>query len=102
MRIPPIAAALAVLPALALAQAAPGPFAAPAASPEEARAFVEGANEALKRLLVRRETAEWIKSTHITDDTERNGARDRVEGFLESVIGVATILHARRALRADG
>jgi peptidyl-dipeptidase A len=74
MRIPPIAAALAVLPALALAQAAPGPFAAPAASPEEARAFVEGANEALKRLLVRRETAEWIKSTHITDDTERNAA----------------------------
>ena len=53
--------------------------AAPAAdprppSPQEAKAFVEKVNVDLKRLWVRASTAEWIKSTYITDDTERNAA----------------------------
>jgi len=52
--------------------------AAPAAparpTPEEAKAFVAGVNEELRRLYVRVSTAEWIKATYITDDTERNAA----------------------------
>jgi peptidyl-dipeptidase A len=50
---------------------------APAASPPsaaEAKAFVDEVNAELKRLAVRVGTAEWIKATHITDDTERNAA----------------------------
>jgi peptidyl-dipeptidase A len=50
---------------------------APAASPPsaaEAKAFVDEVNAELKRLAVRLGTAEWIKATHITDDTERNAA----------------------------
>jgi len=43
-------------------------------TPEEARAFVQKANEDLKRLWARSQTADWIKSTYITDDTERNAA----------------------------
>jgi peptidyl-dipeptidase A len=43
-------------------------------TPEEARQFVERVNTDLKRLWTRQATAEWIKSTHITDDTERNAA----------------------------
>jgi peptidyl-dipeptidase A len=69
MRIAPIAAAFA---ALALASARASEPAKPSSS--EARAFVDGVNADLRRLLVRRETAEWIKSTYITDDTERNAA----------------------------
>lgn len=41
---------------------------------EEAKAFVTKINEDLKRLWARSSTADWIKSTYITDDTERNAA----------------------------
>ncbi len=44
------------------------------ATPDEAKAFVKKLNEDLKRLWVKSSTAEWIKSTYITDDTERNAA----------------------------
>jgi peptidyl-dipeptidase A len=49
---------------------------APAKPPtaEEARAFALRTDAELKRLWVRSSTAEWIKSTYITDDTERNAA----------------------------
>ncbi len=40
----------------------------------EARAFVAKLNQDLKRLWVRSSTAEWIKNTYITDDTEANAA----------------------------
>jgi peptidyl-dipeptidase A len=43
-------------------------------TPEEARAFVQKVNEDLKRLWSRAATAEWIKATYITDDTEQNAA----------------------------
>lgn len=43
-------------------------------TPEEARAFVQKLDQDLRRLYVRASTAEWIKSTYITDDTERNAA----------------------------
>ena len=45
-----------------------------APSAEEARAFAAGVNQRLKTLWSRAETAGWIKSTYITDDTERNAA----------------------------
>ncbi|MDQ3265957.1 MAG: M2 family metallopeptidase [Myxococcota bacterium] len=55
------------------ATAAP-PAAAPAAPQEDAKAFVARANQEFKSLNQRAATAEWIKSTYITDDTERNAA----------------------------
>ena len=44
------------------------------ATPAEAKAWVESLNGDLKKLWVTSATAEWIKSTYITDDTERNAA----------------------------
>ena len=44
------------------------------ATPEEAKAFVKKVDADLRKLWVRQSTAEWIKSTYITDDTERNAA----------------------------
>jgi peptidyl-dipeptidase A len=79
-----LAAALAAFPALA-----PASPEAPAAPPAgEARAFVEAANQELKRLWIRAQTAEWIKSTHITDDTERNAAalNEDVMAYLSGAI----------------
>lgn len=49
----------------------------PAAKPataEDAKAFVKKLDTDLRKLWVRQSTAEWIKSTYITDDTERNAA----------------------------
>ena len=40
----------------------------------EAKAFTATLNDDLKKLWVRSSTAEWIKATYITDDTERNAA----------------------------
>jgi peptidyl-dipeptidase A len=56
--------------------AAQPPAAAPAATPAaaDAKAFVARVNDELKRLTVRSATADWIKQTYITDDTERNSA----------------------------
>jgi peptidyl-dipeptidase A len=44
------------------------------ATPEEARKFVDKVDADLKTLMVKSATAEWIKNTYITDDTERNSA----------------------------
>jgi peptidyl-dipeptidase A len=46
----------------------------PKATPEEASAFVKKLNQELKPVVVKASTAEWIKNTYITDDTERNAA----------------------------
>ena len=62
---------LSVVAALSVAQA---PVAAKPATAEEAKAFVKKVDADLKKLWVRQSTAEWIKSTYITDDTERNAA----------------------------
>lgn len=59
--------------ALATAQA-PAASAAKAPTVDEAKAFVKKVDADLRRLWVRQSTAEWIKSTYITDDTERNAA----------------------------
>ena len=53
--------------------AAPSPSAS-APTPEEAKVFVKKVDAELRKLWVRQSTAEWIKSTYITDDTERNAA----------------------------
>ena len=77
-----------LLTLLAAAQA-PAP---PAPSPDEARAFVHGVNDELKRLTVRANTADWIKSTYITDDTERNAAamNEDLMAYLSRIIPEAT------------
>ncbi len=48
--------------------------AAPPATPDEARAFVKTVNADLKALAVKQSTADWIKATYITGDTERASA----------------------------
>ena len=60
---------LIVVAALLIAQTPP-----PKATPEDARAFVKKLDVDLRKLYVRQSTAEWVKSTYITDDTERNAA----------------------------
>lgn len=63
-------------------------FAAPATTAADAKAFGKKLNEDLKQLMVRQATAEWIKSTYITDDTERNAAsiNEEVMAYLSSRI----------------
>jgi len=51
------------------------------ATPEEARAFVAKVNKDLLKVGVEASTAEWIKSTFITDDTERNAAAAEDRNF---------------------
>jgi peptidyl-dipeptidase A len=46
----------------------------PRGTPDEARAFVRQVNADLKKLSVKQSTADWIKSTYITGDTERASA----------------------------
>jgi len=46
----------------------------PPPSAASAKAFVKRVNDELKVLQTRASTAEWIKNTYITDDTERNAA----------------------------
>jgi peptidyl-dipeptidase A len=53
-------------------QAAPAK--AKLATPKEAKAFVEKLNTDLFELFVRQSTAQWVKNTYITDDTERLAA----------------------------
>ncbi|RKH60744.1 M2 family metallopeptidase [Corallococcus llansteffanensis] len=73
-------AALSLAATTAGAQATPAPATkatpAPAAkaTPAEAKQFAAKLNTDLKQLWTRQATAEWIKSTYITDDTERNAA----------------------------
>jgi len=66
----------------------------------EAKAFVQRVDKELRDLWVRASTAEWIKATHITDDTERNAAWAN-EAVLEYLS--RTVLEARRfeGVKAD-
>ncbi len=82
------------------APAASAPRAPPAApakpTPAEAKAFVDRVNGDLKRLFTRSQTADWIKSTYITEDTERNSAAasEDVMAYLSQAI--------RESVRFDG
>ncbi|QSQ15426.1 M2 family metallopeptidase [Myxococcus landrumensis] len=68
----------------------PGFAQAPAAkpTPEEAKQFAQKVNADLKRLWTKQATAEWIKSTYITDDSERNAAyvNEEVLGYVNGAI----------------
>jgi len=64
---------LATVAAAAHAAAPPKPS-AKAPTPAEAKAFVQKLNADLLDLSVRDQTAQWVKSTYITDDTERLAA----------------------------
>jgi peptidyl-dipeptidase A len=67
-----VAALLSALPAAAQGQ---GPASAPAkATAQDAKKFADRVNADLKRLLVKQATADWVKSTYITDDTEQLSA----------------------------
>ncbi len=57
-------------------------------SPEEAKAYVQKLNDELKPLIVKFSTADWIKATYITDDTERNSASasDELMGYTSKAI----------------
>lgn len=61
---------------------------AQSAATGDAKSFVAKVNEEYRRLTVKSGTAEWIKSTYITDDTERMaaGANEELLGFMTSSI----------------
>jgi peptidyl-dipeptidase A len=84
---------LSLLPATALAASpTPSPSKKAAGTPAEAKAFVARVNDDLKKLWVRQATADWIKNTYITDDTERNAATadEEVMEYLARTIKEAT------------
>jgi peptidyl-dipeptidase A len=72
-------------------------------SAEDARQFVTRVNEDLKRLWTRQATAEWIKATYITDDTERNAAtvNEEVMGYVNQAIKEAARFKDVQGLDAD-
>lgn len=88
---------------------APTPPAAPQKPAEvqptadDARQFAARVNDDLKRLYVKQGTAEWIKSTYITDDTERNAAtvNEEVMGYLNQAIKQAARFKDVQGLDAD-
>ena len=93
-------ASLVALATWTVLTAAPSAAQAPAQprqpSAEEARKFVEGANETLRRLTVKSSTAEWVKNTYITDDTERlaAGANDELLGYMNQAVKGAARFNA--------
>src|SRR5258708_36107742 len=85
--------ALLALTLCACASASPTAQPAPAKpSAEEAKQFVAAANVTLKRLYTESQTADWIKNTYITGDTERNAAaaNDRLLAFTSEATRAAT------------
>jgi peptidyl-dipeptidase A len=61
-------------------------------SADDPKQFVARVNEDLKRLFVESSTADWIKNTYITSDTERNaaGANDRLLAYQTEASKTAT------------
>jgi peptidyl-dipeptidase A len=79
---------------------------APADKPltaDDARQFTTRVNDELKRLWVKQATAEWIKATYITDDTERNAAsvNEEVMAYLNQAIKEAARFKDVKGLDAD-
>jgi peptidyl-dipeptidase A len=60
----------------------------PLAQPADAKRFVASVNDQLRKLYVRSDSAEWIKNTYITDDTERvaAAAREEVLGYTSQAV----------------
>jgi peptidyl-dipeptidase A len=92
----PASALLALVSCLASPAFAAGKPAGKKPTAADAKAFVAKVNEDLMRLTVRSATAEWVKSTYITDDTERNAA-----SLNEDLIAYATNA-VKEAARFDG
>ncbi|GEJ58217.1 M2 family metallopeptidase [Anaeromyxobacter diazotrophicus] len=90
--------ALALLVLLAASPAAP---AAPTAA--EARAFVARANAEAKDLLTRQSTADWVRQTYITDDTERLSAwaSEALMAFQSRAVPEASRLAQAKGLDAE-
>ncbi|HEV8253261.1 MAG TPA: M2 family metallopeptidase [Vicinamibacteria bacterium] len=86
--------ALLTLAAAVLVTATVG--AAPPATLEEARRFVEDAETRLLALSIESQRADWVKSTFITDDTETLAAQANQRRI------AATTELAKRATRFDG
>ena len=68
----------------------------PKPTPEEARKFIDDAEQKLLVLGVDSNRADWIKSTYITDDTELISAK------LDEKAISATVEYAKKATRFDG
>ena len=68
----------------------------PQATPEEARKFINDAEQKLLLLGVDAARADWVKSTYITDDTEAISAK------LDEKSIAATVDYAKQATRFDG
>src|SRR5437764_12344821 len=68
----------------------------PKATPEEARKFINDAEQKLLLLGIDAGRADWIKSTYITDDTEAISAK------LDEKAIAATVAYAKQATRFDG
>ncbi|ATB39220.1 Peptidyl-dipeptidase A precursor [Cystobacter fuscus] len=70
---------------------------------EDARQFATRVNDELKRLWVKQATADWIKSTYITDDTERNAAsvNEEVMAYLSQAIPQAARFKDVKGLDAE-
>jgi peptidyl-dipeptidase A len=66
------------------------------ATPEEARKFINDAEQKLLVLGIDAGRADWIKSTYITDDTEALSAK------LDERVIAATVNYAKQATRFDG
>ena len=58
------------------------------ASGDPAKRFIDTANEDLRRLIVKAGTADWVKNTYITDDTEllAAAANDELLGYTSQAI----------------
>lgn len=94
----PLFAALFVVPcAFAAAPVVTG------TTPADAKQFTTQVNADLKDLWTRSATAEWIKSTYITDDTERNAAwaNEEVMGYLTSSIKESQKLRGTKGLDSE-
>ena len=81
-----VLACLAIALTLAPARAQQAP--PPAAAKPDARAFISGVNEEFRKLQIKSGTAEWIKNTYITDDTERlaAAANEELLGFMSRAV----------------
>src|SRR5262249_37475951 len=65
-------------------------------TPEEARKFIDDAEQKLLVLGVDAARADWVKSTYITDDTETTAAK------LDERAISATVEYAKQSTRFDG
>ncbi|MBM4378025.1 MAG: M2 family metallopeptidase [Deltaproteobacteria bacterium] len=81
----------------------PAPLPPPRDMPAEAKAFVDKVNKDLKVLWTKQATAEWVKNTHITDDTERNAAwaNETVMAYLSGAIKDSLQFQGVAGLDAD-